>query len=341
MRILVAHPGPQFSVHDVLVGWVEALQELGQDVAVFNLHDRLTFYDNAFLKVTDDAFRKALTPDQATELAVNGLAADLYRAHPDVLLVVSGFFIPDDLLDLARAYNTRVVLLHTESPYEDLRQLKQAEHADLNILNDPTNLEAFKSAAPTFYAPHAYRPHIHHPGPAVPNLVSDLAFVGTGYQSRIDFFEAMNLNGLNVLLAGNWTQLADDSPLRKHLAHDAADCLDNEDTVNVYRSAKVGLNLYRREAQADHLMDGWAMGPREVEMAACGLFFLRDRTHGEGDQILHMLSTFDGPEDASQQLRHWLGRDDERRNLADRARQAVADRTFTRSAAEMLRLLTQ
>ncbi len=41
MRFLVAHPGPGFSVHDVHVGWVEALSELGEQVKAFNLDDRL------------------------------------------------------------------------------------------------------------------------------------------------------------------------------------------------------------------------------------------------------------------------------------------------------------
>jgi hypothetical protein len=80
------------------------------------------------------------------------------------------------------------------------------------------------------------------------------------------------------------------------------------------------------------------MGPREVEMAATGLFFLRD-PRGEGDEILDMLPTFASPEDASEQLRYWLAHDDERQALAGKAREAVADRTFHNHAATLLRLL--
>lgn len=44
MRILMVHPGPDFSVHDldVFTGWQEAFQELGVEVAAYNLNDRLT-----------------------------------------------------------------------------------------------------------------------------------------------------------------------------------------------------------------------------------------------------------------------------------------------------------
>jgi spore maturation protein CgeB len=338
VKILAAHPGPNFSVHDCYVGWVEAFRELGHQVADFNLSERLTFYDAALLEVGQNRFRKALTAEQATSLAVNGLYAALYKTRPDVLFAVSAFFYPHELFDLARAYGTRIVVLHTESPYEDGRQLQTAEHADLNLINDPTNLAAFQRVAPTVYTPHSYRPPLHTPGPVVDGFRSEFAFVGTGYASRIAFLEAMNLDGLEVLLAGNWTQLAGTSPLRRHVGHDVDECIDNTQTVDVYRSTQVGMNLYRREAEAEHLAYGWSMGPREVEMAATGCFFLRD-PRPEGDDVLPMLPTFTTPEDAAEQLRWWLSKPDSRREVAGKAREAVADRTFTKQAARVLRLL--
>lgn len=340
MRILAAHPGPSFSVHDCYIGWVEALRALGNQVVEFNLSERLTLYDLALVEVGPGTMRKALTAEQAQQLAVNGLYAALYKVRPDVLFAVSAFFYPPELLDLARAYGTRVVVLHTESPYEDGRQLQTAEHADLNLINDPTNLEAFRRVAPTEYVPHSYRPDIHHPGPGDPKLSADFAFVGTGFESRIDFFERMNFDGLDVLLGGNWKQLTEDSPLRPFVAHEPDECMDNTETAQVYRSAKVGLNLYRREAEAAHLAVGQAMGPREVEMAASGMFFLRD-PRPEGDELLPMLPTFTTPEDASDQLRYWLTKPDTRHELATKAREAIADRTFHNQAARVLRLLNK
>jgi spore maturation protein CgeB len=337
VRILAAHPGPSFSVHDVYVGWVEALRELGQHVLEFNLSERLTFYDHVMLERGGQPI-KALSGEQAQQLAVNGLFATLYKTKPDVLLLVSAFFYEPALLDLARSYGTKVVVLHTESPYEDSRQLQVAEHADLNLINDPTNLAVFETVAPTKYVPHSYRPGLHTPGPRDPSLAADLAFVGTGYPSRMQFLEAMDLDGLDVLLAGNWQGLSEDSPLRKHISHDVEECLDNEQTVQVYRSAQVGLNLYRREAEADHLTVGYAMGPREVELAATGLFFLRDR-RPESDEVLSMLPSFTSPEDAAEQLRYWLAHPGKRWDLARQAREAVADRTFVNRAKDMLGFL--
>lgn len=353
MRWLVTHPGPEWSVADVHAGWVEALADLGQDVRTFALHDWLTFYDAAHLKVVDPdgrpAFRKAFPGPDAAHLAAEELAGALWRHRPDVLLVVCGALVPGELLEHARRTGTRVVLVHTEQPYELERELALSEHADLTLLNDPTHAEKFAQLGPTLYVPHAYRPGFHAPGPANPTLTADLAFVGTGFGSRRWFFEQLAaatdqdgepaLKDVDVLLAGYWPGVDDASPLRRWLANDAGSSLDNHRTVEIYRSARCGINLYRRDAADDSGgVAGWAMGPREVEMAACGMFFLRD-PRPEGDGLLPMLPTFAGPAEAVELLRWWLRHDQARQDAARQAREAVADRTFGNHAAALLRIL--
>lgn len=338
MRWLVAAPGPFFSVQDVYVGWCEALEELGETVVRFPLGDLATFYDSAHIQLGDHEYRKALAPEQVRRMVTDRLAAALYKVRPHVLLSVSSFFCDTNLLDQARSYGTRVVLLHTESPYEESRQLSLAPHADLNILNDPTHLDQYEPLAPTMYVPHAYRPAIHHSGHSARDV--DFSFVGTGYPSRADFLGEMHLDGLDVALAGNWMRLPEDSPLRAHVVHDIDGCFDNDDAATLYRRTKVGLNLYRREAESVDLIPGWSMGPREVEMAACGLFYLRD-PRPEGDEVLDMLPTFSGPEEASELLRYWLHHDSERESVAVKAYEAIKDRTFRNHAAALLRLFTK
>jgi spore maturation protein CgeB len=329
----------------VYAGWVEALRALGEDVQEFNLDNRIQVYDAALLETgRADAdghpeVRKAFTREQALAAAVQGITSACYTWWPHVVLGVSAFFIPPWYLDVMRDRGHKVVLLHTESPYQDDEQLKRAEHADLNLLNDPVNIAAYRQHGPAEYMPHAYRPHVHRPGPAVPELKSDFAFVGTGFASRVEFFEQMDLSGLDVLLAGAWPGLPETSPLRKYLTGgDVVQCTDNEETAAIYRSARAGINFYRREAEDAHQGEGWAIGPREVEMAAAGLFFLRD-PRPEGDELFPVLPTFAGPEDASEQLRWWLAHDREREKAAAAARAAVADRTFESNARRLLQLL--
>jgi spore maturation protein CgeB len=339
VKILVAHPGPSYSVQDVYAGWVEGLQELGVKVVEFNLGDRLQFYASCLLPTEEEGqFTHPFDAEQATEMATNGLYAAILKVRPHVLLLVSAFFIPLDLMDIARAAGVKVAVIHTESPYQDGQQLKVAAHADLNLLNDPLNLDQFQAVAPSEYMPHAYRPSLHKPGPVDPALACDFGFVGTGYPSRVAFFERMNLDGLKVRLAGNWAA-AEESPLRRYVGHDLDECFDNDKTVRLYNSATASMNVYRREREDGSQSDeGWAMGPREVELAAAGTFFLRD-PRPEGDEVLPMLPTFTGPEDAGEQLRWWLTHPDKRQDAALKAREAIADRTFITNAGRLLRLL--
>lgn len=335
MRVLVVRPGPAFSVADVCNGWVKGLRANGCEVVDFNFDDRLSFYVRSFLE-HDGEFRPAfLEAADAARVAAKGLLAACYEFWPDVVIVVSGFYLPPETYETMRSRGHKVVLLHTESPYEDDRQIPQAGFADLNLVNDPTNLEQFRQVAPTIYVPHAYDPDLHHPRPAHPDATSDFCFVGTGFPSRVEFFEQVDWTGIDAAFAGNWRHTNDDSPLRKFLAHDIEECCPNDQTAVLYASTKASANLYRKEASAS--ADGWAMGPREVELAACGTFFLRE-PRPEGDELFPMLPTFEDPEDFTDQLRWWLAHDTAREEAARRARLAIADRTFTNHAAQLLKL---
>jgi len=251
--------------------------------------------------------------------------------------MVSGFFVPLHMIERMRARRHTMVMLNTEVPYQDGEQLEQCALVDVALLNDPVTIDAYRAVCPVAeYVPHAYRPSVHHPWPQKPRY--DLVFAGTGYQSRIDFFHGMNLNRLKVALAGNWLPLAEDDPLQRFMIHESEHCIDNEQTAELYRQAKAGINFYRREAAEDGTSEGWAIGPREVEMAACGLWFLRD-PRPEGDQLFPALPTFTDAGQAGEMLRWALKRDTLRAAAADAAREAVRDRTFSNNARMLLRLL--
>ena len=348
IRWLVGHPGPHlphFSVHDLYEGWVEALRDLGEEVYTFNLGDRLSFYDAALIEAGEPdgegrrCVRKAMPREVAIETAADGIFRTLYKCWPHVVLMVSAFFTPPWMLDLIRDRGHKLVLLHSEVPYQDDEQLIRAKSADLNLLNDPVSLGKYEAlGVPAAYMPHAYRPKVHYPAPAGTDLIWDFAFVGTGFPSRVKFFEAMDLSGLDVRLAGPWMGLPEDSPLRDWTDTDPDGCLGNEETAEVYRQARCGLNLYRREGEDGWDGQAWAMGPREVEMAATGLFFARD-SRGEGDELLPMLPQFTTPEQAGDLIRWYAAHDGDREKRAAAAREAVAGRTFSNNAKALLKLL--
>lgn len=336
-RVIVVRPGPAFSVQEVSRGWAHGFVENGCQVVDFNLDERLYVYNAAHHHDGDgQPCRKMFTPTEAVRCAANGIKNVCWDFLPDLIFIVSAFYIPADIMQELRVRGTKVVILHTESPYEDDNQVQRAEFADYNLINDPTHLERFRAVAPTDYQHHCYDPAVNHPREPLPEHLSDFAFVGTGFKSRVDLFEAVDWTGIDFTLAGNWQATRRDSPLREHMAHDIARCCDNlTETQQLYAGTKASANLYRREANEPALAEGWSMGPREVELAASGTFFLRD-PRGEGDEVLDMLPTFKGPEEFEAVLRHWLEHDDSRALCAEAARAAIADRTFANSARRLL-----
>lgn len=339
MRVLVVHPGPSFSVADVFHGVVKGLEQNGCTVATLNLDDRLDFYAGAYVQ-RDGEFVKAFEREAAFTMAAKGVEVACYEFWPDVVIVMTGWFIPPITWGILAKRPHHTVLWCTESPYEDDRQARPARYADTVILNDPTNLDTFRADVNqrTYYLPHSYDPDIHYPGKASPDLACDFGWVGTAFPSRLEFFEAVDWSGIDVKLGGQWRWMTDDSPLRSFLAHDVDQCMDNRQTADLYRSAKVSANLYRKEHSDGGSSDGWAMGPREVELAACGTFFLRE-PRGEGDKLFPMLPTFSDSGEFGEIVRYYLTHFGERMNAAHAAREAIADRTFKNTTAELLRLV--
>ena len=326
-------------------GWSEALRGLGEDVAEYCLDRRITFYDQVLLAedMTDEqgrqAVHKALTRPQAITLAANGILAACYQMWPDVVLFVSAFFTPPWVLEVIRGRGHKIVMLFTESPYQDGQQLEMARYAHLSLLNDPVNISAYRELGRAEYMPHAYRESVHYPAPAGAAKEWDLAFIGTGFPSRQRFFEQMDLEGLEVCLRGPWFDVPEDSPLRDWTDLGPDGCVDNADTAAIYRAARTGINFYRREAEEAHEGEGWAAGPREVEMAACGLWFARD-PRAESDELFPMLPAFTSPGEAGELIRWALAHPEDAAEAAGKARSAIADRTFTSHARKLLAMLS-
>ena len=337
MRVLAIEPGPHYSVHDVHVGWVEAFKNAGCEVVDLNYSDRLGFYYDAG-RMCDGEFRRYFEPVTAIRMAAKGIQSACFEFRPDVVFITSCFFIPLDTLDVIRAHGIKVVINHLESPYEDDRQGARAAHADINLINDPTNIAGFPPN--THYMPAAHRPTIHHPGPGRDDYRSDVVFVGTAMPSRVSFFEQVDFDGIDVAFAGNWAPLAPSHPLTKYVAHDLNECCDNTDTAELYRSSTTSANVYRLEADKPELEHGWACGPREIELAACGLWFAR-QSRPESDELFPMLPTFEHPSELGDLIRWALANPDKRQAAADAARAAVADRTFDNNCRRLLGLLEE
>jgi len=163
-----------------------------------DLSDRLRFLADAEV-IEDGRSVKSLSLAEATKLATFDLLGFTYRYRPDVVVVIHGANLYWPTLAELRC---PLVLVMTESPYEDDGQALMAQVAepDLILLNDPTHQAVFAQIAPTYYVPHAYDPTVHHPGSST--ISADCCFVGTGFPSRRAFLESVEWGDLDVILAG-------------------------------------------------------------------------------------------------------------------------------------------
>lgn len=355
MRILMVHPGPEFSVADVFNGWKKAFEKQGHEVAVFNTNDRLSFYSQTSIPdhksgkkfcehCNQPPFKNAMTKEDAVTASMQGLTHDLYSIWPHMVFFVSAFFTPAWVLDLMRQRRHKVVILHTESPYQDDEQLMRAQYAHLNLLNDPANLEEYAYLAPAMYMPHSYDPDVHYPGRGKKDI--DFSFIGTMFESRMhffeDFFRRIDADKYKIALGGAaWDgEHLNDSPLLKYVGHPRDEAVDNLEVARTYRKSRVGINFYRREAEADHKGEGWAIGPREVELAACGIPWIRD-SRPESDELFPFLPTFRTAEEAAELLEWYLEDDDRRKKLGKMARNVIRHRTFDNHAALLMNEMKQ
>jgi spore maturation protein CgeB len=338
-------------------GWEKALKRLGHTVMSYNTNDRLTFYGHARMPVhgkpaceaCGEVPTRQAVPDGVgvVTLALDGLYRDLLLFWPDVVFFVSAFYMTPAMLQVIRTRRRKIVMLHTESPYQDDEQMQRGQFADLNLVNDPANLEAWRQLdVPVAYMPHAYDPDVHYPD-WNRKYEKDFTFVGTLFRSRAEFFSKMDFTGIDAEFGGSgWDLALNDYPelvqeLLKYLGHPPGHCVDNDETAAHYRTAKCGINFYRRESEDEHAGQGWAMGPREVEMAACGLFFLRD-PRPESDEVFgRCLPAFGSADEASQELRYWVANDPLRELRARQAYERIAARTFDNHAATALNLMEE
>jgi hypothetical protein len=337
MRALVVNPGPNFSVADVARGWARGLADQGVQVRTFELDKLLDYFAYAYTDRNGEIV-KAHTETEAIQLAAGQIKAACYDWWPDLVIVVSGFFMYPQLVDIMRDRHRHVVLLCTESPYEDEAQLQKAAWYDGVVLNDPTNLDAFAEVCdgPALYAPHAYDAAVHYRAPAKHH--ADVSWIGTCYPSRAAFLEQVDWSGLDVSFGGNFKD-APESLLR-FVGHEPEECVDNDVTAEVYRGSLASFNIYRAETngQLSDSADGYSMGPREVEMARCGLWFAR-QSRPESDEVFPMLPTFSDPQELGDQLRWAIANPEARMMAVERAFAAVEGRTFPNNARALLQAL--
>jgi glycosyltransferase involved in cell wall biosynthesis len=340
------HPGADWATADVHDGLVPALQALGVECVPYALNARIDRAASWLLHVWEQAGSPADDKPSDADVAYQASIGALERAlrlDVDLVLVVSGMFLHPDALILLRRAGCRVALLLTESPYEDESEARLLKLVDVAWTNERTCVEPYRQHnSRVYYLPHAYDPARHRPGDDPETADSDVpahdvVFVATPFPERIATLEAVDWTGVDLGLYGFWNEaLGADSPLRPYLR---GGVITNAEAVNLYRRAKIGLNLYRTSRGFDgrgHVEGAESLNPRALELAGCNVFQISDYRAEVEEVFGEFVPTFTDPQDLGRLVRRYLASDDERARKAGCARNAIKRHTFAERAEQIL-----
>lgn len=365
-KVLVIGASADSSTKDVETGWLEALTHAGYSPYLYSLRNRLKMWTDiiAMLKGGLNCrdcgsqlkepvehmshFDQITVMQAASECAVH----EAIRSEASWVLIISGCSLHPNAAAMLQKLKLPVVTVVTESPYNDKDMLDLAKVSTIVGVNDMASVSHFKKhsgGGSALYLPTAFTRSIHTPGKADPDKASDVFFCGTGFDERAALFGAVNWEGIDFKLAGFWptnqSNIVVPDAIEERLGqvkigYDARlapfvieGLLDNRDTVEWYRAAKIVLSVHRQ-------YDGsaWSLGPRVYETAAVGAFQIIDDRRPEvfeifGDSIPRFRA--DDSEHLEWTIRYWLARPDQRAAKAAEAQKLVQDHSYDNRLARL------
>ena len=348
MRILIVHPGPDYSVSDVYTGIADAMRRTGHEVIKYESGNRLYWAGDYLTYIWRKQKRQGIDRPKPNDLdfiylASQGIIERALRFNVDWVFIVASAWTHPDVLGMLRTAGIRTAILFTESPYEDdTWQLLRSAEVDACWTNERASVPAFREHNPhSYYWQHALDPARHTAqAEEIGVLAHDVVFVGTGFPERVEMLSAVNWDGIDFGLYGAWEKMGSRHGLRQYLR---AGPIPNATTAALYRAAKVGVNIHRSSVDfrrdSERITGAESMGPRCYELAACGAFFITDYRPEVAEVFGDVIPTFTDAQEMEGLIRYYLAHDDERKERASALPGLVAEHTFDNRVATVFEVL--
>ena len=350
MKVLLVHPGTEFSIQDVWQGIHDSLVRANVDVVQYDLSGRMVFASKYLDYVYKLARKRGTTKEKPTPgdmlyLSAVGMLERALRHRADWIILISGNYIHPAALDLCHQAGIRTCVILTETPYSNEQEIEIAKLSDVVFTNERAYQDMFRPYChEVHYYQHAYDPS--RQGVPDNELAEDaprhdVVFVGTGFEERCDILSGVNWDGIDLGLYGSWSLFGSRSKMRQYLR---AETIRNELTVQLYRHAKIGLNLHRTSRgygrHVEHVSGAESMNPRCYELAGTGTFFITDTRPEVTETFGDLVPTFETSRELEDQIRYWLGHEEERRQVAAKLPEAIAAHTFDDRVSKVIDVLT-
>lgn len=192
------------------------------------------------------------------------------------------------------------------------------------------------------YLPLACLPTFHRPRQL--NVVdkkrygSDISFMGAGYPNRRKAFR--ELIGYDFKIWG--TEWEGDSYLAP-LVQEGGRRVEAEEIVKIFNASKINLNLHSSIYDKEVISAGDFVNPRTFEIAGCEAFQLVDKRSLLAELFTEdELICFTSLEDLKEKIDYYLAREEERREIAAKARKRVLkEHTYLHRMQDLLIFLEE
>lgn len=359
-RVIVVGASADSSTLDVERGWLAALQAAGYSVYSYSLRNRLKMWTDLIGVMKNGvtcghcggevrgAYPEHANSDQVTvmQAASECVIHEALRHRAKWAIIISGCSFHPNGAAFLQQVGIPVVTIMTESPYNDDNMIDLARVSTIVGVNERKSVAFFEKCAgeTAMYLPTGYTKGIHGPGknqPDSPARETDVFFCGTGFDERAELFANTKWEGVDFALAGFWptsekSEVIPDSVEGRlgqiSIGHDprlqpylVAGILDNRETVEWYRRAKIVLSVHRKDSRAE------SIGPRVYEVAAIGAFQLCDDSRPEIDEIFRgSIPCFRSgdPEHLRWMVQYYLDRPNTRAALAEKSHKYVRGHSY-------------
>jgi glycosyltransferase involved in cell wall biosynthesis len=347
MKLLLVHPGATFSIGDVYTGLKAALQRSPHTVYDLAMYGRIEgagkMLKTAYRAFGKDSGLPVPTDGDVLYLASTGALERALRHDVEWVVIVTGMYWHPDVTAMLKRAGRKVAIVLTESPYDDKAQVKNIVAYDHVFCNDSGSVDFLRQGNPNVsYLPMGFDPNVHNVyRPKREDLPAhDVVFVGTGFIERVKLLEAVNWDGIDFGLYGLWPLLGSRSHLRAHIN---GDLVPNAQTADLYRRAKIGLQLYRTSVtlkrNCEQVTEGVSLSPRACELAACGCFTISHDRAEVREVFQGLIPTFTSATELESLIRQWLPRSEERQEIAAKLPVLVSDRSFDHMAYTLISAL--
>ena len=349
MRVVLWWPGVDTSVNDVARGIGAGLVANGVEVVPFFTAVHLEAAHGVLMAAWRRAKKNGAdtpkpTPVDLYYYANYGVLERVARYQPDWVVMVSGFMQHWNYIPYLQRMGARVAFVCTESPYDLASEVLIGQLADHVFTNERSITRVFEGLKPgrVTYLPHAWHPELHRPtGPAPEGTPAhDVVFVGTGFDERVDWLDAMDWTGLDFGLYGTWPTRMRRLPVYSHWKGGNQ---PNAHVAALYRAAAVGLNLHRTSVRwgrkQGQVRYAESLNPRAYELAACGTFYVSDWRAEVDDVFQGDLPTAQTPAAMAALVQRAVREPSWRADVAARCRERVAAHSWTQRAAGMVAAL--